>query len=260
MNNLAVLMRRWRVEIALGLGIYIVFLIAEAPASLLERPLNRLTNAVELTDTRGTVWHGGGVVAAAVRQDSKWIGAIRWEIKPLRLLAGKLCVHFDLTPADGSVSGDLVLSRGALSLLGLKGRLPVQLAQYFFPAIAALGPAGQIEFGSSSLLYGKPGFIGNLEGSWRDAACALSNVNPLGDYHLLVQGQGLSASLWLTTIKGELVLEGQGQWQPLSNHLQFSGSARPLTQTGSLEPLLAMIGPDSGGQRNFSIDTNLLKS
>jgi general secretion pathway protein N len=74
-----------------------------------------------------------------------------------------------------------------------------------------------------------------------DIASRLSPVKPLGSYNLDMEWNGPQAKLLLRTIKGAMLLDGNGV---LSNgHLQFSGTARAAEgQQEKLANFLNLLG------------------
>lgn len=93
---------------------------------------------------------------------------------------------------------------------------------------------------------------------WLNAGSGLSSVQPLGDFRLDITAVDKIANLKLTTLRGDLELTGQGQWQLRTGQLQISGFALPRARVGELESLLRMLGHDEGGgKRTLNINTRL---
>jgi hypothetical protein len=88
-----------------GALLFLGFVIAFAPAGILERLLEENTQA-ELTDTRGTLWHG----QAQLLVNKHHIGALSWDFAPLSLLGLAPRYDWQLTAEDKRMQGSAALS------------------------------------------------------------------------------------------------------------------------------------------------------
>src|SRR5262249_47500227 len=75
--------------------------------------------------------------------------------------------------------------------------------------------------------------FGRLTVSLADMSSRVSMVKPLGTYQVVVQAQGASSTLDLTTQKGPLMLDGHGTFSRASASFQGTASAAP-DQLGGL--------------------------
>jgi hypothetical protein len=73
-----------------------------------------------------------------------------------------------------------------------------------------------------------------------------------------LRGVGDVVNVQLQTSRGDLRVEGQGQWRLRPGNVEFSGTARASDHEAQLQPLLQMIGSDAGGgQRKLSFSSRL---
>jgi general secretion pathway protein N len=89
---------------------------------------------------------------------------------------------------------------------------------------------------------------------WNQATSGLTDIAPLGDYRIVLQGEGADLKVSLTTLTGKLKLAGNGQIQ-FGRALSFSGTAQAAPdQKEALSDLLHHIGPElSAGVFNFAL-------
>ena len=125
---------------------------------------------------------------------------------------------------------------------------PAEIAGRFYSPIRLLSPKGQIRFNAAALEIKQNTVHGNAELQWQGAGSKLSAVDPLGDYRLVVTGEGETVRLELETVRGDLVLSGRGGWDIANEgRIKFVGNAKPRARRLELEPILRLLGRDQGG-------------
>ena len=229
------------VSIALTL---MVFCPAAWMAALVEsQTAGRLT----LGDAQGTLWRGsafiGGAPSGADPITPLLPGRFAWRLSPMVLL-GQL--DMDLENADA-------LSQ-PVRLTGTWNQWRVSQAEVALPAerLAGLGaplntiqPSGRMQLSWTPLQLTRQGGAIDVNGTMtlrmNDIASRLSPIKPLGAYQLIMDWRGQQAQLALTTIKGPMLLSGNGS---LANgRLQFSGKAEAEAgQEERLANLLNLLG------------------
>ncbi len=252
--------RRWLFFGFLGLAFYLAFLIATAPAVWVSWAMVRASRGIVSIDRpAGTIWRGRGeLVIHIVSSPPQRLGAARWVINPLWLIAGQLRTHAAVHGPGTEVRADLGLGYRRIILSDVAASFPAQLVGVLYSPAALAGPAGQVHVSAKRFTLGSRTVSGSAVVQWQQAASSLSSVRPLGDYRLYLDGHGSSAALRLQTIGGSLMVNGQGIWQLVSGQIRFSGMARPAADAAALEPILRMFGPDrGGGRRDFDIAANL---
>lgn len=252
--------RRATLYVVAGLALYLVFLVASAPASWVAWALARSgQKVVALADPRGTVWRGEAELYAGGPANTQRLGRLRWRLLPLRLFLGR--VALDVGVADGGIQARLIVERGpgTLALEELDATLPVQLAGLFYAPALFVAPTGTLELRSTALALARDGLTGDAQAVWRGAGGRFTGPTSLGDYRLDVSGQGERATLRVSTVRGDLQVNGNGEWRVGGDgHLRFAGAAQPGGDVARLEPLLRPLGPDrGGGRRDLRFETRL---
>lgn len=236
-------------------------LIAFAPVLWVGALLSHYTSGkVQLLNTGGTVWSGHGDVLLSGGEGSRGQTALpqglRWKLRPgwsqgpvLRMSLSSPCcteqpMSIALRPSFGGaqVRVDAFSSRWpAAMLVGLgtpwntlrmDGQLLVQSPGF-----------------SLALNGGRPRLDGQLVVEAHDLATRVSTLRPLGSYRVEFRsaGDGDNAALKLATLKGGLLLDGDGQWS--GGRLRFRGVASAAPgQESALANLLSIIGRRDGAR------------
>lgn len=238
--------------VGLGVALYLVFLAASAPAAWLAEAAARLSNGlVTLARPNGTLWRGAGELhAGGVASGVRHLGTLHWRVNPLWLLIGRVYVRLEL---DGSATRGRAAVRLAhrhFEVRELSAALPANIVGLLYAPAAFFEPSGTIELHAPAVELSAAGLKTNLEVQWQGAGARFAGPASLGDYRIDVNGNGDTAAIRLTTLRGELELTGQGQWQVTGNGaLRFTGTATPRGGVAKLEPLLRPLGRDLGGGR-----------
>jgi len=259
---------RWSVGGALlggllGLGMF-------APATWLAQALASSSNGhLLITDARGSVWRGSGVLVltggVGSRDASALPGRVRWVvgIKGLGLLIK--------AQQDCCINGELQallkpgFSRSELSLAGADDWLLRWPAAW----LAGLGtPWNTLQLGGSLRISARDFRLESVQGRWRQTeksgqmdlalnqlSSRVSTVEPLGSYRLSISTDPASAGvslLKLSTLDGALLLNGQGSWS--AGKTRFSGEAAAAPGfEAALNNLLNIIGRRQGERSVISI-------
>jgi hypothetical protein len=85
-------------------------------------------------------------------------------------------------------------------------------------------------------------------------------VQPLGDYRLEITGAEKNAALKFTTLRGDLEISGTGQWQLPDGRITFTGEAVAARREKELEPLMQLLGKETGpGRRSIAYTQTLFR-
>ncbi|MDA8363525.1 MAG: type II secretion system protein N [Gammaproteobacteria bacterium] len=252
--------RRWLWYALSGLALYLVFVVATAPAAWVSWALARASGGtLNIDRPGGTVWHGRG--ALVIRNAStlpRSLGTVHWALNPLWLFAGRLHVHAVMRGPGTDIRADVALGYHRVALSAVDASFPAQFLSTLYSPAALFGPAGQLHIDAKRFALDGGAASGSAVVQWRQAASSLSSVRPFGNYRLSLDGQGRVAALKLQTLGGSLMLTGQGSWQPANGQIRFSGLVSPAANGPALEPLLRLFGPDhGGGRRSFDISARL---
>ena len=251
----------WRVPVhaigacAAGLCAYAAFLLALAPATLLDAGVQRATEGrVRLAEAQGTFWFGAGQIEIRDAAGRRGVGRpLSWQFQPQSLLRGSLGFEIDIAGAGKSFPLSLFLSR--LEISNVQIALPAAALGVAVPRLALIGPTGDLFFRTSNFSFARGAVSGNAIVEWRSAGSDLTPVSPLGDYELRLVGGSGGVSASLRTLKGPLYLEGKGL-RANNGPPTFSATARIDPQLlPQLAPFLRLIAIERG-QGVFELQLN----
>lgn len=239
-----------------GLVAIAAVLLTQAPASLLDVAVSRLTQGrVRLAEATGTVWTGSGRIVLADVADARErpVGAVAgvvlpgrfgWRLSPWPLLVGVL---------DARVEHDSM--RQPVLLTGRAGELRATPGTLVWPPVAldrmgspwnTIRPTGALTLSWDAVTLRGGRFDGQATIELRDVASALTPVRPLGTYRIAMTGAGAEAQVGMTTVSGPLKLEGSGTWNARTG-LRFTAEAQADgPERSRLQPLLGLLGRREG--------------
>lgn len=217
----------WLVVLVLAVALtMLVYLPASWLGSIVERQTGgRLT----LGDAQGTLWSGSAFVGGAPGEGGSVTpllpGRFAWQLSPL-VLFGRVNMTLENPQALA----------GPVRIEGSWSQWQVSEGQLLLPAegLAGLGaplntlmPSGVIRLSWNRLdLLRQPGSIavtGRTILTMSDMGSRMSPVRPLGSYEMAMDWRGAQAELVLRTVRGALLLSGNGSLQ--NGRLRFSGQA-----------------------------------
>lgn len=242
-------LRRTGVRFAiLGAAAYLVFLVVNLPAAWFGYALERSSGgAVALGDPRGTVWKGQGTLAVRSRDGYRSIADVEWRCNPLTIFTGRLRMAL----SGASLRANLSLGLRSVRLQNVDASAPVALIEPAIPAAAFVKPEGRVRVVADSLEIGPASVSGTATVEWADAG--LSGISRIGDYRLQITGSGDRAAVRLSTLRGDLRVNGNGEWRAAQPRVvQMRGVAEITPGRTDLEPLLQlMTGQGAGTSRPF---------
>ncbi|MEP6656834.1 MAG: type II secretion system protein N [Betaproteobacteria bacterium] len=197
-----------------------------APATLMAARIAHVTSGrVTLSEARGTIWHGQGVLAAG---DARI--PVDWHLHPVPLLRGEIAI--DVTPgvidattprgrvvvdAHGTRFGDFALSVPAAAVVNAFSQWP------------QLEAAGAIEITAERIDWRPPAGSGTMIAMWRDARIGLAGAEPLalGEISLTLSVAEGRLGGPLRNRGGDFSLDGELDVQPTgAGHLRAAVQAR----------------------------------
>jgi general secretion pathway protein N len=238
--------------VILGLGAYLVFLLANLPASWLGFALERSSRgALSLGEPAGTVWKGSGLLALRSGGAFRGIADIEWRTNPLSVFDGRLSVVLSGAAPGAGLRASVSLGAGSVRFQNVEANAPAALLEPLVPAAAFAKPEGRLRVLADSFEIGGGGVIGAASFEWLEAG--VLQVRGLGDYRLQVTGRGERAELKLATLRGDLRLTGGGEWRAAQPRIvQLRGLAEAAPERKDLEPLLQTLGiAGPGPSRSF---------
>lgn len=235
-----------------GIALYLLFLIATAPAWLVVWALPKFAPfPISIQDSRGSLWRGEfeGVNAALPTGQSLQFDRVRWQLKPWNILRVELAATVDLSGPQ--LQGKGIIAKGlfgGIKLRDVVASANASLLPLALPALAIWNPTGTLDLTTNNFVYAGAASDGKANVTWHQAALALSAVKPLGEYALAVDGKDGALNYQLNTVSGALQLEGKGRWAA-NGAPTFLGSARAQPSfAAQLADLLRLFGnPDANG-------------
>lgn len=242
-------------------------LLLFAPARWLADAVTRATaGQVQLVNPRGTVWQGRADLLFTGGDGSRTQTALpqglAWRLRPT-LVSGMPAMALSLSaPCCTSVPlGATVVPHwgGAqVALAAFTSRWPAELLSGLGTPWNTLRIQGQLALQSDGLSLrvdrGRLGLQGVLVVDALDIASRLSTLRPLGSYRLELRAQAdaNTANLSLSTLRGDLLLQGSGQW--VGGRLRFRGEAEAAAgREVALTNLLNIMGKRQGARSVFSV-------
>ncbi|RQH06143.1 type II secretion system protein N [Paraburkholderia dinghuensis] len=224
-------------------------LLARMPAAWIAPQFARMTQGhVNLVDPAGSLWQGSATLMLAAGQDPNGAtvlpGRIEWRTAFWPLFTGRVHMQMRQTEAMPDPVTVEATPRGATMTAGSID-VPASL-------LAGLGaPFNTLDFDGKVRLAWSPwrtfgtDAFGRVNISLTDMSARVSLVKPLGSYEVVVQAQGASSTIDLSTQKGPLQLDGHGTMSRASASFEGTASATP-EQRENLAGLLNLLGRPSG--------------
>lgn len=174
--------RFWGFALLGGMA-YLAFIVANWPAAhawmLAERHLG-VPDDVQVGGVDGTVWDGRGIQVGTRDLQAE---RIRWRVRPMALLTGRLEVTVEGAMGDGFAEGRAILTPDGLRLHGFNGQVPAapwsRVAARFGEEVL-LG--GTFAFAIERLELDPEGRLQQADGrlAWHDAAVTVDEHVELG--------------------------------------------------------------------------------
>ncbi len=255
--------------IGLGVGAYLVFLLASFPAATayryVEPAVMRLAGAdpgaLRLTGLEGTLWSGRAALGSA---GGFALHDIRWELNVPRLLTGRAAGHLQAGLPDGFVSADVSASPSRVELRGVRASTNLPSLDALLP-IKGMQGLVSLTLDRARVENGRPT---SIVGQARLAQLAVPPLMPgagstliaLGNYAIQLKdtgGKGIAAAFHDTggplEVSGTLTLDSQYNYK-------LEGYAAPRADAPKelVQGLAFMTGePDAKGRRRFSLSGSL---
>jgi general secretion pathway protein N len=255
-------LRTGRVLVTLGAGLclYALFLLVTLPAYWADWLLNRAShNAVRLQQPEGTLWDGSGTLVILSAGQEQLQVRIAWELQPLWLVSGKIQARLRSRDSNPALNATLRIGYRHVALREVEATLPVSLLSAFNPAIDIVAPSGRLQITTPEATLTPSGLEGAIQLTWLDAGARMGGLSEVGDYRLLVNGRGATADLRIETLRGDVGVTAQGEWQTQGEGLlRLTGTVAPGNREQTLRPLLTMVNAqNNNGQYSWTLNTRL---
>ncbi|MEQ1812933.1 MAG: type II secretion system protein N [Candidatus Nitrotoga sp.] len=253
-----------KVPVTLFVLALLITLIITVPATLLNSLTTRFTHGrLLLTNIHGSLWQGTAT-PIIIQKDNVLLPLqqLHWKIHVWPLWTGKLHISLWRDNLPQSSAMQAIFSADQIELKHLQLTIPAAALSEISPQLRLAQLQGKIQIASEHLLLNSRSITGTANADWLDAGSTLSPINPLGVYHLTlngipgndVSGNGVSGNnasgtetesgldITLTTTSGALILKGSGNWSPAQG-LKFHGTAQAAeSHQASLGSLLGYMG------------------
>lgn len=222
-----------------------------APAAWLAQYLED-HGALRLIDPQGTLWNGSAMVAFSNGRGAHLVpGRIQWDLEFWPLLAGRGVLHLRVPYFDAAIS--MRAEAGNLRITAGSAVAPAAVLAGLGMPFNTLRPGGQLRVQWSELQAAPGRLDGEIEIDWLRAQSALSQVAPLGDFRLRIQGVEGKAHLLLSTLQGPLLLSGEGVVD--DRRVRFEGVATAeQAMRPALNTLIGVLGPRDGDKVLLRVD------
>ncbi|HVE11148.1 MAG TPA: type II secretion system protein N [Paraburkholderia sp.] len=239
----------WLVVALLSSG---AVLLTKLPAAWITPYFAKATQGhVNLVEPDGSLWHGSAVLVLAAGGTGADAGTgtllpgrIEWRTGFWPLFTGRVRMQMRQTEAmPDAVTVDATL-RGATMSAG-ELDVPASLLAGLGAPFNTLNLQGGVRLAWSDWRsFGKDAF-GQLAVQLTDMSSSLSRVKPLGSYRVVLQAQGATATIDLSTLKGPLLLNGHGTLGAGATAFQGTASSTPDARD-NLAGLLNLLGAPRG--------------
>jgi hypothetical protein len=198
----------------------------------------------------GSLWSG---TCAGLAVNGTPLGDMSWELRPLRLLAGRLAAHLTLSHGPADAAADVELTFGQrLTARNVVADLPLDPA--LLPSVPAnLHGRAHVEL---ALAQVQRGVIRQLQGRIEARNLEERSVNntALGSYSVSFPGGSGDPVGTLRDLEGPLALEGTLRLTPAPGfELEGVIAARRGAPPELVNSLRFLGSPDATGRRPFSL-------
>lgn len=243
------LSRAWPWMVVGMLAVVVTVLVMLPAAWVTPQFALRSGGRIALAEPSGSLWHGSATLRLSAGEDggdpTELPGRIEWTTAFWPLLGARVHMTLNQTAAmRAPVELVATLREATLSAGSLD--VPASLLDGLGAPFNTLALRGVVRVEWNDWrVFGAHAF-GRMTVTLSDIASRVSRVRPLGAYRVVYEAQGDSGTMSISTIRGPLLLDGQG-----STHDQrfvFSGTARAdphfAENLGSLLDLLGRRNPD----------------
>lgn len=223
-------MRRLVIWLLAGIVTILLTLVVFFPAAWMAVLVERQTGGrLTLGDAQGTLWSGSAFIGGAPSGNDPVTpllpGRFSWRLSPMVLLGQ---VDMDLeNPAALSQPVKITGGLNQWQVSGSSVSLPAERLAGLGAPLNTIQPSGHMVLSWTPLQVTQQGNNVGIAGTTTlrmdDIASRLSPIKPLGAYQMIMDWRGSQAQLKLTTIKGPMLLTGNGTL--VNGRLQFSGKA-----------------------------------
>ena len=235
-----------------GVAILLVGLVVQFPARVAYRMF--VPDTVRLAGISGTIWRGQ---AAEGQIGQVYMNEIRWSVKPLALLTGRLALELSLNPAGGFVESQASISAlGTIRLTDVEGGIAIAAIQNLFPMPGIEGNV-RVQLSELTLSDGLPVAATGTIDVVGLVARGLSPA-PIGDFRAQLASTDGAVSGSLEDLSGDLDIAGSLRVSADRSYvLEGLVAPRPTAPASIVNQLQLLGSPNERGQRQFRLEGQL---
>jgi hypothetical protein len=172
----------------------------------------------------------------------------------LWLFTGKLQARLSSRDDGSPLNATLRIGYRHFSISDVDAAVPVSVLSAFNPAVDLVAPSGRLQITAQQATLTPAGLDGGIQLTWLGAGARMGGLSEVGDYRLVVNGRGPTAELRIETLRGDVGLTAQGEWQTQGEGLlRLTGSVTPGNREQNLRPLMTMLNiQNNNGQYNWT--------
>ncbi|MBC7453525.1 MAG: type II secretion system protein N [Massilia sp.] len=222
---------------------------------------SRTGGRLTLGDAQGTLWRGSAFVGGAAGANGAVTpllpGRFAWRLSPMVLLG-----QVDMTLENPQALSQQVSLEGSWSQWQLSPAallLPAERLAGLGAPLNTLAPSGAMKLSWSTLQLARAGNAVDITGrtvlALNNMGSVMAPVKPLGSYEMTMDWSGQKATLVLKTVRGALLLSGNGALD--KGRFQFSGQAQAADgYEDTLGNLLNLLGQRRmvGGKKIIALE------
>lgn len=241
-------MKRTLIVIVLVILAFAAMVLARLPASWV-LPTSRNFNCAGV---EGSLWSG---YCSGLTVNGVALGDLTWQLRPTRLVLGKLAAHIELEhPPTTSARGDVEVGLGGTVVArNLTAALPLD------PKLLPGAPptlSGSLRVELTLAQVSRKGVVSRLEGHIEadDLVDRSGYVTPLGNFSVTFPGGTQQPTGDLQDTGGPLAVQGKLVLTPQPGY-DLSGyvTPRPSANQALLDAIAFLGSPDPEGRRQFAL-------
>lgn len=220
------------------------------PARMLESPLNiRIANFGQLSEARGTIWSGSGVLSLGTGSNRKARVPLTWRFAPASLAGLRL--GFNVNAQSDTINGTARagIGFGSIELRDADISVDASIISAFNSLAAFAGPRGQLKLTTNgeqrvTISYGAPvTATGALTARAENLTVRTIFAKPIGTYDIAITFRDNIAEYAFRDAAGLLKFDGGGQvqWSP-KREFAYAGLASPSREAPVLLAALLPFG------------------
>jgi len=202
---------------------------------------------VSLSNPVGTIWSGSATPVLNFKQGAPFpLERMDWSISLRAIFSGNILLLLKESAAPQNPPAEIYLGFRQVELRNIAIELPAAVMGELNPMLQTMRFQGRVGITADNLVLQRSGAVtGKMAATWQMAGSAMSPVNPFGSYHFDLSGMGDKIQIGLSTVSGDLQLNGQGEWLTVGK-LSFQATAKAIDSRKEVfSEMLHHLGPET---------------